>query len=155
MSRRRTLARARSRGQAIAEFAIAAPIFFLMLFAIIDFGRYVYYVQVLNNAAREGARYAIVNGDQSFTPVGPTADDPAVASVVRNYAVGVIGNGAVLVIHSCWKDSGCPGNPAELASNSRGSVVRVSVAYDFHPIIPLVPIPGLTITGESTLVINH
>ena len=54
------------------EFALVAPIFFLMLFALLDFGRYVYYVQILNNAAREGARYAIVHGGASFTPVGRT-----------------------------------------------------------------------------------
>ena len=147
--------RRKSAGQAIAEFAITAPIFFFMLFAIIDFGRYVYYVQILNNAAREGARYAIVNGDASFTPVGPAADDATVAGVVRNYAIGVIGSGATFEIHSCWKKSGCPGNPAETPSNHRGAQVNVSVAYDFHPIVPLVPIPGITITGESTLVVNH
>jgi Flp pilus assembly protein TadG len=46
--------RPRSRGQASSEFALVAPIFFLLLFGLIDFGRYVYYVQILNNAAREG-----------------------------------------------------------------------------------------------------
>ena len=46
-------------------------LFFMLLFAIIDFGRYVYYVQILNNAAREGARYAIVHGSDSLAPTGP------------------------------------------------------------------------------------
>jgi len=143
------------RGQALVEFALVAPFFFFMLFAIIDFGRYVYYVQILNNAAREGARYAIVNGDASFTPVGPNPDNAQVEAVVKNYAVGVIGNGATFTIHSCWKlKTDCP-DPAKLASNHRGQPVSVWVTYDFHPIIPLVPIPGITITGESTLVINH
>jgi hypothetical protein len=152
--RRLRIARDR-RGQALVEFAIVAPFFFFMLFAIIDFGRYVYYVQILNNAAREGARYAIVNGDASFTPVGPGADNTQVEAVVKNYAVGVIGGGAVFEIHSCWKLKEDCANPAKLASNHRGQPVSVWVSYDFHPIIPLVPIPGITITGESTLVINH
>jgi TadE-like protein len=152
--RRRGIARDR-RGQALVEFAVVAPLFFFMLFAIIDFGRYVYYVQILNNAAREGARYAIVNGDASFTPVGPAADDPKVETVVKNYAVGVIGSDAVFDIHSCWKKKeDCP-DPAKLPSNHRGQPVSVWVTYDFHPVIPLIPIPGITITGESTLVINH
>ncbi len=38
------------------------------MFAIIDFGRYVYYVQVINNAAREGTRYAIVHGSKGVIP---------------------------------------------------------------------------------------
>jgi Flp pilus assembly protein TadG len=68
MTRRR-----RSVGQAMVEFALVAPLFFFLLFAIIDFGRYVYYVQILNNAAREGARYAIVHGSSSLAPSGPPA----------------------------------------------------------------------------------
>ena len=144
--------RTRSRAQALVEFAFVAPIFFLTLFAIVDFGRYVYYVQILNNAAREGTRYAIVHGDGSFQPAGPTADDPVIASLVRNYATGVIGTGSVFVVHSDWRD------PAQLAnppSNARGHVVKVSVTYSFRSLIPVVPIPPITITGESTLVINH
>ena len=50
----------RSRGQALVEFALVAPFFFMLLLAIVEFGLAVYYIQVLNNAAREGARYAIV-----------------------------------------------------------------------------------------------
>lgn len=139
-------------GQALVEFALVAPMFFLMLFGIIDFGRYVYYVQILNNAAREGTRYAIVHGSGSYQPAGPTADDPVVASVVRNYATGVIGSGSTFVIHSDWSD---PANPANPPSNDRGHIVKVSVTYDFHSLIPVVPIPPITITGESSLVINH
>ena len=33
------------------------PFFLALLFSIIEFGRATYYVQMLNNAAREGARY--------------------------------------------------------------------------------------------------
>ena len=147
------------RAQALVEFAITAPIFLFMLFSIIDFGRYVYYVQILNNAAREGARFAIVNGANSFTPVGPATDNPAVATVVRNYAVGVIGDDTILEIHSCWKpekqDCWPTDDPMVVASNNRESTVHVWVEYEFHAVIPLVPIPGITITGESTLVINN
>ena len=144
--------RPRSRGQALVEFAFVAPLFFLILFATIDFGRYVYYVQILNNAAREGTRFAIVHGSNSFQPAGPAADDPAVAAVVRNYAIGVIGNGSVFTVHSAWTN---PLNLAEPPGNNRGHIVEVSVSYAFRSMIPIVPIPPITITGESTLVINN
>jgi hypothetical protein len=140
----------RPRGQALVEFVLVAPIFFLMLFGIIDFGRYVYYVQILNNAAREGTRYAIVHGSNSFQPTGPNDDDPTITAIVRNYAVGVIGNGATFIVHSYWYD------PAVLPhSNDRGHKVHVTVSYDFHSFIPIVPVPPITINGESTLVINN
>jgi hypothetical protein len=126
-----------------------------MLFGIIDFGRYVYYVQILNNAAREGARYAIVHGSNSFQPTGPNDDDPTITSVVRNYAVGVIGTGTTFVVHSYWRDPPVPPNPPNLPSNNRGQKVHVTVTYDFHSFIPIVPLPPITINGESTLVINN
>lgn len=57
MNRRR---RERSRGQALVEFAIIVPIFLLMLFALLDFGRVVYAQQTITQDAREGARAGLV-----------------------------------------------------------------------------------------------
>ena len=49
------------RGQALVEFALVLPIFVLLLVAIFDLGRAVFAYNTLTNAAREGARMAIVN----------------------------------------------------------------------------------------------
>src|SRR2546430_1532616 len=51
----------RRRGATIAEFALVGPIFFLLLFGVIEYARFVFAVQLVNNAAREGARYAATN----------------------------------------------------------------------------------------------
>ena len=57
----------RESGQAMVEFALVLPILLALLCGIIDFG-WVYYNQItLNNAAREGARYAVVHYDHSGT----------------------------------------------------------------------------------------
>lgn len=140
-----------ARAQALVEFVLVAPIFFLLMFAIIDFGRYVYYVQILNNAAREGTRYAIVHGSQGIPSSG--CGDPLVCAdpygdnvkaVVRNYAIGVVGDSTVLDIQATW-----PGG------NTRERPVTVTVTYDFRSLIPVVPIPAIQIEGASTLVINN
>ena len=57
-SRRRSHGR---RGQALVEFALVLPIFILLLVAIFDLGRAAFAYNTLTNAAREGARMAIVN----------------------------------------------------------------------------------------------
>lgn len=50
-------------GQSLVEFALVLPILLLLICAIIDFG-WLYYNQItLNNAAREGARYAVIHYD--------------------------------------------------------------------------------------------
>ena len=137
--------RRRRRGQALAEFALVAPLFFVVLFGIIEFGRYLYYVQILNNGAREGARYAIVHGAEAVSSTGPP-DDPSGAAVkarVRAFLFGVV-DGGDLTITPTWPDG----------TNARGNTVTVVVDYQYDTLVPLVPIPTLTIHGTSTLVIN-
>ena len=51
----------RQRGQGLTEFALVIPIFLLLVVALFDLGRAVFAYNTLTNAAREGARIAIVN----------------------------------------------------------------------------------------------
>lgn len=44
------------------EFAIVAPLFFLLVFGMVEFGRMVMVQQILTNASREGARKAVIVG---------------------------------------------------------------------------------------------
>jgi Flp pilus assembly protein TadG len=50
------------RGAAAVEFAFVAPVFFLLVFGMIEFGRAMMVEQILTNASREGARLAILDG---------------------------------------------------------------------------------------------
>lgn len=49
-------------GAAVVEFAIVAPLFFLLIFGMIEYGRMVMVQQVITNASREGARRAVLDG---------------------------------------------------------------------------------------------
>ncbi len=42
------------RGTAAVEFALVAPVFFLLVFGMIEYGRMVMVQQVITNASREG-----------------------------------------------------------------------------------------------------
>lgn len=170
------VARRRARGQALVEFALVAPIFLLMLFSVIEFGRAVYTVHALNNAAREGARYAIVHGAESGCPSGPMPGglpnycDPTGSNVkerVHDYAWAVIDTGAEFPVTVCWF-AGAPVEDANLCpvanaggkygdgTNERGQTVQVSVGYTFHLLIGAdIPLPAFTLQGSSTLVVNH
>ncbi len=61
------------------EFAIVAPIFFMMIMGMLELGRAVMVQQVITNASREGARVAVLDGAQA---VG-TVDDPGVIDIVQ------------------------------------------------------------------------
>jgi len=49
------------RGQGLAEFALALPVLLLVILSVFDIGRAVFIYNSITNAAREGARLAIVN----------------------------------------------------------------------------------------------
>ena len=51
------------KGQAMVEFALVLPLLLALLCGIIDFGWLYYHQITLNNAAREGARYAVIHYD--------------------------------------------------------------------------------------------
>lgn len=59
----RILSRQRRRGAVTVEAALVLPICLMFLFAIFEYGRYVMFVQILTNAAREAARYAVAHVD--------------------------------------------------------------------------------------------
>lgn len=118
------------RGQAIVEFALVLPLFLVLLFALVDFGRgYQAWLQV-TNAAREGARVGAVRGSAS-----------EIESRVRA-AAGSLDQGRLSV--STSNAQGAPGGSV---------VVRVSYAFSF--ITPLSGslnlLSGGTISTSATL----
>lgn len=54
--------RTRRRGAALVELAACLPVFMLTLIGIVEFGRAMSVAQLLNAAAREGCRAAIIDG---------------------------------------------------------------------------------------------
>lgn len=51
-----------ARGQALVEFALALPLFLVLIFGIIDFGRLIAMQSAAVTASREGARYGAAVG---------------------------------------------------------------------------------------------
>ncbi len=153
-----------SRGQAMVEFALVAPLFFLLLFSIIEGGRFVFYYELLNNATREGARYAIIHGAQgspcSGPPVGTASCADAagnnVIDATVNAAMGLVGSGDLGTHPPVWWDCAStapvPGD-SSTGNNGRGQCVTVFLDYTYQTIIPV--LPPITIGAESSLVINN
>jgi len=125
MSRRRR----RSRGQALVEFALVLPLLILIFMGLFDFGRAVFAWNTLSNAAREGARVAIV--DQTAV-----AGVPIGATEAANQASGLgldasdVNDVEVLYL--------LPDLSGNCAGRSLGCIVDVTVHYDFSAITPII-----------------
>jgi Flp pilus assembly protein TadG len=80
------------KGQAMVEFALVLPLLLALLCGIVDFG-WLYYNQItLNNAAREGARYAVIHYDPS-TDWKDAAEDRMLGSMAGvSSAVAIVSN---------------------------------------------------------------
>lgn len=165
----------KSRGQALVEFALVAPMLFLLLVGIFEAGRFVLYLESLNNAAREGARYAIVHGSRGIPQSGPlptnvTAKanyDPTGDNIrqrVRDAAVGMLSESNLTIPNPCWLTPAEKFVPTKTTDcshghNGHGSPVTVWVDYSYDTIIEQVfgfdLLPTINLSAEATLVVNN
>jgi len=81
------------KGQSLVEFALALPVFIVLLFGIMEFGRLWQTMNVLTSAAREGARVAAVTSP-SVTQVTNAAQNVLSASNITNATIAVSGPNA-------------------------------------------------------------
>lgn len=120
------------RGAAVVEFAIVAPLFILLVFGMIEFGRMVMVQQVLTNASREGARTAVIDGSTSTE----------VTQTVTNYLQNSSITGATVTI-----------NPDPPSNVGFGQPVTVTVSVAFNQVswLPSPMYLGATNMSASTV----
>lgn len=128
----------RSHGQNMVEFALMAPVFFLMLFGVIEMGRLMYIDHSIANATREGARQLMVSGSEAQFPrteqqIRDTVKTKATGATVTDGNIAITGYGA---------------DPGQSAS--------VETTYQFQWITTIVTgAGGFNITHKSTVTVQH
>jgi Flp pilus assembly protein TadG len=129
------------RGATLVEFSIAATVFLTAMFGVIEFGRALWVHNALADAARRGARYAVLNTSANAAQVKNVVvyGDPAGGTkpVVPNLTTG---NVSV--------------NYSSFALNKGTATVGIT-NYKFQFVLPLLgttitmPNYSTTLTGES------
>jgi TadE-like protein len=103
-----------TRGQAIVEFALAVPLFLLLVIGIFEGGRAIFTYNALSNAAREALREAIVNQDQA-------AIEAEANKVLRGMSAETD------FVHDL---SECPA----ITDPTKVCIYRVELTYEFSPV---------------------
>jgi Flp pilus assembly protein TadG len=117
-------------GQTIAEFAIGIVVFLMILLGIADFGRAVYQLSAVSQAAREIARTTSVHPGVTL---GDSAETATTIAVQRRLVPGLTVSG-----YACVDISGAAiTNPCQ-----PGNWVRVTVVSRFDPSLPLLTLVG-------------
>lgn len=115
-------------GQALVEMALVLPLFFLLLFGVIEMGRVGYAYITVSNAAQAGGRTATIGGT-----------DLDINSSIKNAATSL--DPASLTINI---------TPME-AQRQSGQAVTVQVTYPVQLIIPIISnvIPNPVVVSAS------
>ena len=120
------------RGQALLEVALTLPLLLLVAVGILEFGRAYQTWQILTNAAREGARIAVL----------PGTDDDAVEERVHDYLE------AGLIPDPDDADVTIDRDTTVAIGAGTASASRVDVAYPFTFIV-LQPVAQLVVGGST------
>ncbi len=138
------LRRGRRLGAAAVETAVVMMPLLMFLFGVIEYGRLLMDWNVLNNAVREGCRYAVVNN----TSTTVTSD---VQSLVTTRMAGQSSNFSSFTITVTGTQNG---SSTAINNLVAGDLVTVSASgqYHFMNIIPFVRLPALTISSSCTMV---
>ena len=144
----------RRRGQSLVETAMVLPVLAFLTFGLLDFGRAYYFQVAITNAAREGARTAILNiytGPQTPTcsssnsyATCPVQTDTAIVNAVNAELQNTGITAKTVTIcpphDSSMSTAGCP-NTQNRVDNWNASTtnyyVTVQATYDFTLYTPL------------------
>ena len=132
------------RGTALIEAAITIPILLLIGVGLFEFGRAYQHSQILTNAAREGARLAVLPGSTSA----------AVEQRVRDYMRdgGLPNYASDTVTVSVNRGAKMPVNGVDVPA----SEITISYPFDFMLLAPVAKLvnPNSTTGGPKTLSIK-
>lgn len=131
----------RERGSTLVEFAIGATVFLTVMFAVLEFGRALWVHNALSDAARRGARYAVLNS---------TAD----VNEVKNVVVYGDPAGGTKPLVNNLATSNVEVTYSNFGLNDGTATVTIT-DYQFQFVIPIVstaiqmPSYATTLTAES------
>ncbi len=173
----------REKGSTLVEFAFVFMLLMAMMLGVVDFGRALYAYHFISGAARQAARWAIVNGstctdDGSCTaPISCSSGSctsctsgcaAALPADVQNYVVMLAqaasidssgsdcGGSACLVTTPTWNPSGSGGpTTCSTTTNAPGCTVQVKVSYNFNFLMPFVHSSSITMSSTSEMIIAH
>lgn len=124
--------RAPRRAATVVETAMVISLALMFIFAIFEYGRYVMTLQVLENAAREGARMALAHTNDKTEADIKARVNEKLANVSGTWTVTL--TGVILRPQSASESAGQVLSDWSNASRTDG--VSVEITGDFRPVLP-------------------
>lgn len=119
-----------TKGQTLVEFTVVLSLFLFLIFVVVDLGRAVFFYSSIQNAAREGARYGIINPSDT---AGIKSEALRLAPFLENVHIQ---------------------EPTELNNK-----ITIQINYPFEGATPLLSLltgePNLVLHGQATMWIEN
>jgi len=131
------------KGSTLVEYAIGASVFLMAVFAVLEFGRVLWVHNALSDAARQGARYAVLNLSNG--------EDGNIKNLV---VYGKTSGGTKPIVPGLTTNMVQISRSSDFSVNSGTATVKIT-GYQFQFVLPFLPhsikMPeySTTLTGES------
>ncbi|HUG49043.1 MAG TPA: TadE family protein [Candidatus Limnocylindria bacterium] len=112
----------RSGGQSLTEFALAVPVFLLVLLTIVEAAAFAYTYTNLQRAVQEGGRVAALPGTSEMTQVRDRVVERARPVDVDPADVAITVNGIECLIETCF------------TARVSGDRVLVTLSFSYQPV---------------------
>lgn len=151
----------RSSGQGLVEFALVFPVIALLFFGALDLGRAVFAYSTIANAARQGARVAIVN--QILTSPDCTASKPVEDPANPHWSIKKCAADTATSLGVTSADVSVsyspPAGTALVCSPTLkvGCIATVTVHYSYSPMTPIFSsiFPSMVMDSTSQMPIER
>ena len=152
------------RGDSLVEFGISISVLLMSVFGVIDCARAIYTYHFVSYAAQEGARYAMVRGEDwssscaSATSYGCIASASNVSTYVQSLTpLGI--TASKVTVTTTWPQTTATGSSTgcntAATQNAKGCLVKVNVSYSFKFMLPYLPTGSLAMASTSDEVIAY
>ena len=149
--------RRRTRGQAMVEFALIAPIFFIIVFGVVDMARYVYTLNTLQQVARESARVGSVAIRPTECTTTSRVNCVKTVAIGRAIAIGLKASDITVTCEHVEVD-GTVSNVTDIDGECAATdMLVVKVQTDFTLVTPLIGqfINKVGLNGEARMTVNQ
>jgi Flp pilus assembly protein TadG len=124
-------------GQSLVEFAMVVPLFFLLLFGIIDIGRVLFVQMTLQNAVRQAGRFAIT-GNHLTQGTNILSRVQSIAQIAQQAAVGLVLDPASIYINgqsstNATATAGGPRTPVTVSLTAHLQIITPLIGKYFGP----------------------
>lgn len=130
-------------GTGAVEFALAATVFLLLTFSIVEMALLVYSYNTISHAARECVRYAIVHS--------PTGPNPSTPSQIQNITIGYADLPSPNQLTASGVAVTWPADPR--LPSRQDAQCKISLSYVLR--IPFLPLVTLPLSATASMLVSQ